>query len=74
MHCLHSPIPSSPHVFEAVTIIMTHPQMKKPLFRETGWSWSPAAEPGPEAHIPVAWATLGCWPPQCFPQEKTVCN
>ena len=40
---------------------MTHPQIKKPQFREKRSSWAPAAEPELEAQIPAPRATIDCW-------------
>lgn len=49
---------------------MTHPQIKKPQFREKRSSWAPAAEPELEAHIPAPRATIDCWPLQFTPKRK----
>lgn len=70
MPCLPSPISSSPQVMAVGTVIVTHPQIKKPQFREKRSSWSPAAEPELEAHIPAPRATVDCWPLQFTPRRK----
>lgn len=74
MPCLPSPISSSPQVLAVDTIIMTHPQIKKPQFREKNSSWSPAAEPELEAHVPAPKGHNRLLATSVYPQEKTICN